>query len=169
MAFQVLHLIASNQISRSEFRKDRTMTRHVSPKNLWAILAVGLMVAFFAPAAQASSFTFNVDYCGDPCLGGVPASNNGGTVTVTSPSTDIVQVVVQLSDFLAFHGALQSFAFNILNDPSLTLWTSGAFGPGQLKITDNGGGTWSLMQPAGNDDWPTPGGSSFDYAPQDNT
>src|SRR5215471_14402180 len=57
--------------------------------------------------AWADSFTFNVDFCSNPCLGGVPANNNGGTVTLTQltsgGSNSGVQVAVQLASGVNFH------------------------------------------------------------------
>src|SRR5262245_14540957 len=134
------------------------MEEETAMKRLWVLAVLAVSLAAASPA-MADSFTFNVDYCTTPCLGGVPASNNGGTVTVTQFATNIVDVTVTLSGVI-FHGALQSFAFNISGNPTLTqvasLTTSG-----QLTIVDGGGGTWTLVQPAGNTDG---AGSTFGYA-----
>jgi hypothetical protein len=128
-------------------------------KMLW----LGVMAALVAvPSAFADFFTFNADYCSNPCLGGVPASNNGGTVTLTQMGSGIVDVVVALAAGLHFHDqGLESFAFNITGNPALTL-TTGALAAGNIKVISGGGGTWTTFdQPAGNTDG---AGSTFGYA-----
>jgi hypothetical protein len=122
---------------------------------LWVMAALALGTV---PAA-ADTFTFNVDYCSNPCLGGVAASNNGGTVTVTQSATNIVDVNVQLNNALFHDQGLDSFAFNITNNPSLTLIT-GTLATGDIKIINAGGSTWTFNQPAGNTD----GAGSFLYS-----
>jgi hypothetical protein len=124
------------------------------------LLLVVALALTAVPAAFADTFTFNVDFCSNPCLGGVPASNNGGTVAVTQVSSGIVDVLVSLSNLLFHDQGLESFAFNITNNPSLTLVT-GALANGDIKIINAGGSTWTFGSPAGNTDG---AGKTFGYS-----
>jgi hypothetical protein len=121
--------------------------------------------ALGAIPALATTFTLNEDFCSNACLGG---GTDGGTVTVTQPLTDIVDVLVTLNSPLAFHdNGLASFSFNIydpsnsaLQNPTLTLVT-GTLASGDIKIINNGGTGWTLSQPGGN----TSGaGKTFGYS-----
>ena len=122
-----------------------------------------LLAAIVAPAARADSFTFNIDYCTNPCISGT----TGGTVVLTQVATNIVDVLVTLQTGLTFHksngaGSLNSFVFNILNNPTLTQTTAGsAPGAGQLKVINGGGSTWTFSQPSVNANG---AGSVFGYA-----
>lgn len=128
-------------------------------KTLLGLLAIAVVVMAFGTPAVADTFTFNVDYCSNPCLGGVPASNNGGTVAVTQSGTNIVDVLVSLN--YPFHDqGLESFAFNITGNPTLTLVT-GALALGDIKIINAGGSGWTFSQPAGNTDG---AGKTFGYS-----
>ena len=118
------------------------------------------------PASATTSFDLNVDYCSNACLGGSPI---GGTVALASTTAGIVDVLVTLDSPLAFHeNGLASFSFNIydssnaaLQNPSLTL-TTGALAPGNIKIVNGGGGSWTVLdQPAGNTDG---AGKTFGYS-----
>jgi hypothetical protein len=121
---------------------------------LVALMAVSLV------AASADVFTFNVDYCTDPCLGGVPANNNGGTVTLTQFAANIVTVTVQLNNLVFHDQGLESFAFNVTGNPPLTLNTDGTIGNNEVLITNAGGSTWTFHRPAGNTD----GAGTFMYS-----
>ncbi len=89
-----------------------------------------------------------------------------GTVTVTQDGTNIVDVDVSLNNLFFHDQGLESFAFNIfgsttaLQNPALTLVT-GTLAAGDIKITNNGGTTWTLAQPAGNTDG---AGKTFGYS-----
>jgi hypothetical protein len=73
----------------------------------------------------------------------------------------VVDVRVDLATGLLFHGTgLDSFAFNINNNPTLTLVT-GTLLNGDIKIVDDGGSTWTFNQPSGNTDG---AGSIFGYS-----
>jgi hypothetical protein len=129
----------------------------------YLLLTLLVLSAVAVPTAKADTFTFNIDYCGNPCINGT----TGGTVVLTQTATNIVDVLVTLQTGLTFHksngaGTLNSFVFNILNNPSLTL-TSAAGAPGlnQIKIINGGGSTWSFVQPATNANG---AGSTFGYA-----
>jgi hypothetical protein len=111
-------------------------------------------------ALAADTFTFNQDFCGNPCLGGVAANNNGGTVTVSQFATNIVDVLVQLNNLVFHDQGLDSFAFNITGNPTLTKVDS-LSGNNQLAIINAGGGTWTFNQPAQNTDG---AGKTFDYS-----
>jgi hypothetical protein len=123
---------------------------------LVAVLAVGLVAVSNASADQ---FTFNVDYCSNPCLGGVPANNNAGTVTLTQTATNIVTVNVTLNNLIFHDQGLDSFGFNVTGNPALTL-TTGVIAANQVKITNDGGSTWTFHNPAGNTD----GAGTFMYS-----
>ncbi len=126
-----------------------------------AVLALGLAAAPNAMALPVDTFTFNVDFCTNPCLGGVPASNNGGTVQVTQFAPNILDVTVTLSSGLHFHDqGLDSFAFNIQGQVNLTQVDS-LTASGQLAIINGGGGTWTLTRGANNTDG---AGSIFVYS-----
>jgi len=120
-------------------------------------LALGIIAV---PRASAEIFTFNQDFCSNPCLGGVPSSNNGGTVEVTQFATNIVDVLVTLNNLYFHDQGLESFAFNITGNPALTLVTTTLVN-NSLQIINGGGSTWTLNQPAGNTDG---AGSTFGYS-----
>jgi hypothetical protein len=123
---------------------------------LVAVLAVGLVAVSNASADQ---FTLNVDYCSNPCLGGVPANNNAGTVTLTQTDTNIVTVNVTLNNLIFHDQGLESFGFNVTGNPALTL-TTGVIANNQVKITNDGGSTWTFSRPGGNTD----GAGNFMYS-----
>jgi len=125
------------------------------------LLLVALMAVTLVAASNASAdvFTFNVDYCSNPCLGGVPANNNAGTVTLTQAATNIVTVLVQLNNLVFHDQGLESFAFNVTGNPALSL-TTGVIANNQVKITNDGGSTWTFHNPAGNTD----GAGTFMYS-----
>ncbi len=91
------------------------------------LVLVALAFLTMATSAMADSFTFNVDYCGNSCLGG----GTGGTVTLTQTAAQLaagqVQIVVDLADFLSFHDqGLPSFVFNGPSGLSLSSFSSDA-------------------------------------------
>src|SRR5262245_19903071 len=130
-------------------------------KLVWVVAAVLMLGLAVVPKASADVFTFNVDYCTNTCLGGVPANNNGGTVTVTQVSAGIVQVSVSLTSLLFHDEGLNSFAFNISGNPVLGVDTTGPTDPNTVRITDADGGTCTFIQPATNTDG---AGKTFGYA-----
>src|SRR5262245_4631582 len=115
---------------------------------LFTVLALSLVAAPQAMAATAS-FTLNVDFCTNPCLGGVPAANNGGTVTLTDIAGG-VDVLVTLASGLAFHDqGLTSFAFN----STITLAAT------DITVLTATGAPWTVEIPAVNSD----GAGKFGY------
>jgi hypothetical protein len=128
-------------------------------KLVFAAAALAL-VTVAIPKASADQFTFNVDYCSNPCLGGVAASNNGGTVTVTQSATNIVDVSVNISPLLFHANGLDSFGFNVVGNPTLTQITTGTLANDQVKVINGSGSTWTLSDPAGNTD----GAGTFMYS-----
>ena len=133
----------------------------MSRVKLFTLLALALAAICIAPVARADTFTFNVDYCTNPCLGGTASANNGGTVTVTQSGTNIVDVKVALNNLVFHDQGLESFAFNISGNPTLTFITTGALANGDIKLISGGGSTWTFSQPAGNTDG---AGSTFGYS-----
>jgi hypothetical protein len=127
------------------------------------VLTLLVVAGLSAPIARADTFTFNIDYCSNPCINGT----TGGTVVLTQTAQNIVDVLVTLQTGLTFNkatgsGSLNSFVFNILNNPTLTMTTAaGAPAANQLKIINGGGSTWALIQPAVNANG---AGSTFGYA-----
>jgi hypothetical protein len=147
--------------SQSQFEKE---IRKKMFRNLFFAVTV---LVLGSVAASADVFTFNVDYCTNPCLGGVAANNNGGTVTITPDGTttdsshlNILDVQVQLNTGIDFHGAMESFAFNISGDPTLTLDTApGPIGDSQVQILTTSDSQWSFTSVGTMDD----GAGTFDY------
>ena len=116
-----------------------------------ALVAVAAVVSA-APRANATTFYFNNDYCSSPCLGGFTTAGSVGSVAVTSPATNEVQIQVTLLGGLLFHDSgLTSFVFN-----STVALTSG-----DINITNNGGGTWAFVTSPNAD-----GSGSFAYGLQ---
>ena len=123
----------------------------MSRVKLFSILAVSLAVICMAPAARAASFDLNVGYCNciPTSLGGV-----AGTVNVTSPGTNEVEIVLTINAPLQSHDqGLDSFAFNVVGFSSLTQASN-------FTINNAGGSTWTLSNPGGNAD----GAGSFMYS-----
>ena len=137
-------------------------------RKLLLVIGAITVATFVAPFASADSFTFNEDFCSNPCLGGVAASNDGGTVTVTQSATNIVDVKVALASGLLFHNnALESFAFDILlggvSNTTLTDITSGSLAAGDIELVSAGTtGSWTFQQGSavGNTN---PAGGNFEY------
>ena len=107
----------------------------MSRANFWAILAIACPLIALTPAARADTFNLNVNQCN--CI---PTSLGGiaGTVTVTAPATNEVEIVVSLNSPLQFHqtSGLDAFDFNAVGF-SLT--------SANITINNNGGSTWALV------------------------
>jgi MYXO-CTERM domain-containing protein len=103
---------------------------------LFTICAVMPVMIGMAPAVRADSYTLNVDYCGNSCLGGL----TGGTVTLSSPASNEVTVSVALQNVTSYHdntAAFETFAFNLNGISSIKVGTITA-----------GAGTWSVFNTA---------------------
>ena len=82
------------------------------------------------------------------------------TQAPANAGVNVVDVLVTLNNLVFHDQGLESFAFNISGNPSLTqVTTLGA--SGQLTIINGGGSTWTLTHPAGNTDG---AGSTFGYS-----
>ena len=112
--------------------KARTRKGQLRYPLLWvaAFLVVGLLIPSGPANAFQTSYTFDIDYCTNSCLNG----GTGGTVTLTSGGTNIVDVAVALTPEL-FHntGSFTSFVFNLSGISTLTSVTN---------ITGNNGTTF---------------------------
>jgi hypothetical protein len=124
------------------------------------MLFVATVLAFGSVAANAATFTFNEDFCSNPCLGG----GTGGTVTITQVQAQdathvgIIDVLVKLNTGLGLHDAgLDSFAFNVSGDPTLTV--SSTIATNDIQIVNQGGGSFTFFNTGGNAD----GAGTFDY------
>ncbi len=108
----------------------------MSRTNVWVTLAALLLVVALAPAARADIFELNVDFCSTGCI---PAGMTSvGTVEVTSPLANTVQVAVNITPPLEFHGGrgLDSFVFSVIGFPNLTVGNG-------FTILDAGGSVWT--------------------------
>lgn len=117
---------------------------------LFSILAIALAAICIAPAARATDFNLNVNYC--QCI---PTSLGGiaGDVDVTSPGTNEVEIAVTIDSPLQFHGnGIDSFAFNVVGFSSLT--------SSNFTINNAGGSGWTFSVPAGTAD----GAGKFMYS-----
>ena len=81
-------------------------------------------------------------------------------MAVTQAAANIVDVLVTLNSLLFHDQGLESFAFNIIGNPTLTLVT-GTLANGDIKIINAGGSAWTFSQPAGNTDG---AGKTFGYS-----
>jgi hypothetical protein len=139
-------------------------------RNLFFAVTVLIFGSVAASADISNQFTFNVDYCSNPCLGG----GTGGTVTVSQTtaqaSAGIVDVLVQLASGLDFHdgnpnnsNGLHSFAFNMnvggtTPNPTLTLVT-GALANDDIEVLNGPANSWNFTSSSNHDD----GAGTFDY------
>jgi PEP-CTERM motif-containing protein len=137
---------------QSFFPQGVQLVRFTSLKFLVPALVAVAVVVSAAPRASATTFYFNNDYCSSPCLGGFATAGSVGSIVVTSPATDEVQIQVTLLGGLLFHDSgLTSFVFN-----STVALTSG-----DINITNSGGGTWAFVTGPNAD-----GAGSFAYGLQ---